>query len=463
MTRRVTSKGIKAWLFDIKTDDLDVRRRATLLMSVSIGLLFFNTACLICLGAMLPSLKFLTFNLVISGLLLVAIFASRRAYPDVTGMMIVVLASVASVAYATSKPGFSLALLMSTAAVGTSGVALRPSRVLVATLLVLGSYAYVTWYQLSIGGFSKNDIVLIVCLAFFTMAFGLISWTNSRLSASFFMTQLAYGEEQRALAHAAGEANKAKSQFLANMSHELRTPLNAILGYSELIEEELLERGKLDEVIEQDITRVQRAGSHLLSLISDILDVSKIEADRLAAKLEEIALAEALEEVVETCRPLAQRQGNALVLEVEGEAGALVTDGTRLRQILFNLVSNAAKFTEQGTIKLYVGPSPEAEECVELRVEDTGLGIAEQDIKRVFESFEQVDGSATRIHDGAGLGLALVRQLVELLEGRIELSSELGVGSVFTVTLPRVHSAWTPSPQSLPVERVEHTVEYAHV
>ncbi|MDC0722864.1 ATP-binding protein [Nannocystis bainbridge] len=230
---------------------------------------------------------------------------------------------------------------------------------------------------------------------------------------------------------AAESASRAKSTFLANMSHELRTPLNAIIGYAELLAEVAEDRG--DGELQADIGRVQRAGSHLLGVISDILDLSKIEADKLEISLQSFAVAPLVHEVAEAVRPLMQRAANDFVVEVADDLGDMHSDPVRLRQVLLNLLSNAAKFTQAGTVSLRVRRDGER---MVFAVDDTGIGMTAEETQRVFEAFHQADSSAARRAGGTGLGLTITRRLCELLGGRVSVVSTPGQGSVFTIELP---------------------------
>jgi PAS domain S-box-containing protein len=232
------------------------------------------------------------------------------------------------------------------------------------------------------------------------------------------------------------EANRAKSTFLANMSHELRTPLTAIIGYSELIAEALP-----DTPIEQtarDLRRIHSAGTHLLSLINDILDVSKIEAGRMELVFEPIHVGQLLDDVVYTMQPLIQQQHNQLVVQNRLTQQIITSDLTRVRQIMINLLSNASKFTERGRITMVVDEDcTKAEPTLRFTVTDTGIGLTQDQISRLFHAFTQADSSITRRYGGTGLGLALCRRLSNLLGGNIGVESTPGVGSTFTVWLPR--------------------------
>jgi PAS domain S-box-containing protein len=230
---------------------------------------------------------------------------------------------------------------------------------------------------------------------------------------------------------AAEEANTAKSQFLANMSHELRTPLNAIIGYSEMLEEETAERGH-DEYV-PDLQKIRAAGRHLLALINDVLDLSKIEAGKLELFLETFDLRQAVEDVATTVQPLIARNDNRLVVDVADDVGTMHSDLTRFRQILLNLLSNASKFTERGTVTVAI--ERQGDEVV-LRVTDSGIGMTPEQLGRLFEAFAQAEASTSKKYGGTGLGLAITRRFCQLMGGDVTASSDPGRGSTFTVRLP---------------------------
>jgi PAS domain S-box-containing protein len=233
---------------------------------------------------------------------------------------------------------------------------------------------------------------------------------------------------------AAEEANSAKSQFLANMSHELRTPLNAIIGYSEMLEEEVADIGH-DELA-PDLRKIRSAGRHLLALINDILDLSKIEAGKTELYLEDFEIGAMVEDVVTTVRPLVDKNANRLVVHAEAP-GSMHGDLTKVRQMLLNLLSNACKFAEHGTITLSVsrGFTEETEE-IRFVVADSGIGMTPAQTARLFEAFAQAESSTSKKYGGTGLGLAITRQFARMMGGEVTVESEPGRGSSFTIRLP---------------------------
>jgi signal transduction histidine kinase len=251
----------------------------------------------------------------------------------------------------------------------------------------------------------------------------------------------------RVAAEAAQAADRTKSQFLATMSHELRTPLNAIIGYSEMLEEMARDDGADDYL--GDLQKITSAGKHLLALINDILDLSKIEAGKMELYLETFDLAALVKEVVATVQPLVQKNGNSLDVEAGDDLGGMHADVTRIRQCLYNLLSNASKFTDKGTITLGVSrQADQGREWVILRVSDTGIGMTPEQLQKLFEVFSQADASTTRKYGGTGLGLAISRRFCRMMGGDIQVHSEAGKGSTFTMLLPAVVERAYPPTQT---------------
>ncbi|OUD13146.1 hybrid sensor histidine kinase/response regulator [Thioflexithrix psekupsensis] len=233
----------------------------------------------------------------------------------------------------------------------------------------------------------------------------------------------------------ARSASRSKSQFLANMSHELRTPMNAIIGYSEILQEELAERQQQTTL--SDVQKILSASRHLLGLINDILDISKIEAGKMEVYLEHFNLNLLVTEVVNTVKPLVEKQHNQLKVFFDPSLSSMYSDSTKLRQNLLNLLSNASKFSAQDVIELNIIRDPQNEaDWVQFQVIDHGIGMTPQQMARLFEMFVQADASTTRKYGGSGLGLAITKSFCEMLGGTIEVNSELGKGSIFTMRLP---------------------------
>ena len=231
----------------------------------------------------------------------------------------------------------------------------------------------------------------------------------------------------------ADAANQTKSQFLANMSHELRTPLNAIIGLTEMLKEDAADDG-LDD-FEEPLDRVFNAGKHLLTLINDVLDLSKIEAGRVELFNETFELKQILDDVMKTSSPLAQKNENELIIDYKTEIDFVTADQTRVKQVVLNLISNACKFTEKGKITVGVNKIlREGGDLISIDVSDTGIGMSDEQMSRLFNSFVQADSSTTRKYGGTGLGLTISKQLAKLMGGDVVVNSELGKGTTFTAT-----------------------------
>jgi PAS domain S-box-containing protein len=252
----------------------------------------------------------------------------------------------------------------------------------------------------------------------------------------------------------ADAANQAKSQFLANMSHELRTPLNAVILYSELLQEEAEDKGVQEFV--PDLEKIRTAGRHLLALVNGVLDLSKIEAGKMDLYLEAFDVSKAIDEVTATARPLVEKNFNRLATAVSVDAGEVFADLTKVRQVLFNLVSNAAKFTDKGTITVAADRGPKyGRDVVTFRVTDTGIGMAPEQVAKLFQPFTQADESTTRKYGGTGLGLTISRRFAELMGGTLTVESEPGAGTTFVFELParvRAAGAVSAEPSGKPID-----------
>jgi adenylate cyclase len=244
---------------------------------------------------------------------------------------------------------------------------------------------------------------------------------------------------------AADQASRTKSSFLANMSHELRTPLNAIIGVTEILQEDARELNHEDQI--EPLDRIQRAARHLLALINDILDLSKIEAGKMELVLESFPIGAMIDDVTQTVEPIASKNGNRIVADYPAAIGSMHADQMRVRQTLMNLVSNASKFTSNGTVTVSASRRPTGEgERIEFVVADTGIGMTREQVAKLFQEFSQADSSTTRKYGGTGLGLAISRRFCQMMGGDISVESESGQGSRFIVALPaRVGDADAPA------------------
>jgi signal transduction histidine kinase len=230
------------------------------------------------------------------------------------------------------------------------------------------------------------------------------------------------------------QASALKSQFLANMSHEFRTPLNAILGYTSMLLQGVF--GAMSDSQRNSLSRVDTSGRHLLALINDILDISRIEAGKMPVHLAEFPLPELIAEVMAEVEPIVSRTRLSLTRELSAELPPLHSDRAKVKQIVLNLLTNALKFTPEGSVKISATWEPSSDRVL-IGVSDTGIGIAPEDQARVFEDFSQADSSPTRAYGGAGLGLAICRRLASMLGGQIRLDSAVGKGATFTLMVPR--------------------------
>ena len=317
------------------------------------------------------------------------------------------------------------------------------------TALVVGFQ----WLEVSL----LTQVISLLCLAFFNLLFGLQSHIQTRRAVqanrevkernrlieqqSFQLDQARERAELDRVAaekamQQAEEANRSKSSFLANMSHELRTPLNAVIGYSEMLEEDFSHEVDPTTAV-KDLRRISTSARHLLELINDVLDLSKIEAGKVELYLEDFDLTVLVDQVVSTCQPLILVNGNRFEVTVSNQLGLIHSDATRLRQVLFNLVSNAAKFTHAGVIRMNVKPSWDSQGIALIRfdITDSGIGMTPAQQSRLFQAFVQAEADTTSKYGGTGLGLVISRRLCRLLGGDVTVTSEIGSGSCFTATV----------------------------
>jgi len=327
----------------------------------------------------------------------------------------------------------------------------KPNQALIwSLLLAAGMYitAYIRIIQ-SPGTFLFPQHELYTILGFSTILTIVVAFLLRWLKQGFFNSlgknqemadklKWAYSEMLMARNNAL-EASKVKSQFLANMSHELRTPLNAIIGYTELIQEEaeeMLEEGQ-DVPFYEDLEKIQHSGRHLLSLISDVLDLTQIESGKVDLTYSKFGVMGFCEKLIQSLQSLAKKQNNTFAYQFAPELETIHSDPVKLRQILTNLIDNACKFTKDGEISLEVRPDTEQEpSSVLFCVKDSGIGMEDEQLKRIFNPFEQADMSSTKAFGGTGLGLTIAQKCAELLGGVISVESQPGQGSTFFVKLP---------------------------
>jgi len=231
----------------------------------------------------------------------------------------------------------------------------------------------------------------------------------------------------------ARSASEAKSDFLAKISHELRTPLNAIIGYSEILMEDARDDG-LDAFVD-DLDKIHSSGTHLLTLINDLLDISKIEAGKMDLHLEEFNLKDLVSLIEATTKPLLEKNSNKFVVKIDKSIGTMKGDETKLKQVLLNMISNSSKFTKEGTVSLKI--SEEAKNMVKFALSDTGIGMTEDQLNNVFEEFTQAETSTSKNYGGTGLGLPICKKITELMGGNIDVQSKIGKGTTFSITVPK--------------------------
>ncbi len=292
--------------------------------------------------------------------------------------------------------------------------------------------------------------VIILCIFSFIFAISTAYLVGTRLQRSENELTATLAKLQTARDQAL-EADRTKSNFLANMSHELRTPLNAIIGYSEMLQEEARDM-ELESFI-QDLNRINGAGKHLLGLINDILDISKIESGKMQIYLEEANMQTILEDVINIATPLINSKNNKLEIKYNGNISLIYTDVTKLRQCLFNLLSNASKFTSDGIITLSIKRViKDGVKYIQFSVSDTGIGMTPEQLTRLFKAFSQADASTTRKYGGTGLGLFITQTFCKMLKGDISVTSEANKGTTFTIILPDIRA---PEPEIITEEKTQ--------
>ena len=300
-----------------------------------------------------------------------------------------------------------------------------PINFLNSMILVLTTSTAFLIYLSNVGLIESSQIFYIYGLPFAYGAF--VKWSNENNRRLDYWKN----EELNLLSIKAESASKAKSDFLANMSHELRTPLNAIIGYSEMLTEEAEDDGL--ETYASDLRKINSSGEHLLTLINGVLDLSKIEAGKMDMHIEEFDFNYFLDQIKATVKPLIEKNKNTFVVEKPDDLDKLTNDQTKLRQILFNMLSNAAKFTKEGSINLAVTNYGEK---VRFAVTDTGIGMNAEQLGKVFEEFTQAEATTSKDYGGTGLGLPISKKMAEMMGGIMEVESVEGKGTTFSITIP---------------------------
>lgn len=439
---------LKSWLLNVQSDDPSVLRRARTfipLVSVLLCTSTFSTLGLV-FGAPGPFVEIQLMMIASSlGSNMIAIVLARRGWMNSAGFISGGVSLVAFLIATIMHPTLLLAIgWFYGIGILLASYAMRPKYLvwmwLFAQSCLALSYVFVgapQHGQSNLWAPTMSTLLLFVTLA---------SYLHSRATEEIFAQQLESARQLDIARAEAEQANRAKSAFLANMSHELRTPLNAILGYSEMLAEEHED----DVPTVKDLNRIHASGSHLLTLINDVLDLSKIEAGKMDLLIEPFDFEDLVNHIASTVTPLVTRKRNQLHCQIDASCGSVATDRTKIRQIILNIISNAAKFTQAGTITLAARRiSRDGRRLIEVAITDTGIGMNPEQLERVFKEFEQADKSTTKEYGGTGLGLALCQRICQLLEGEISATSQPGVGSTFTFTFTAEHSE---TPQDVAAE-----------
>jgi signal transduction histidine kinase len=437
------ARSLLSGMFRIASDDEDVQRRGRALLSVLLALAV-SMLLVACVAAVLAPPERRTPTLLVIGVLVIVCLASaalaRRGRVDPAGLLCSGALSLMIAGYVLHVGAYAPFLWYMSLSVVIASISVRPRLIWVALAVNL---ALALLLAAVLPEPPEQRLRITTILVALLLPIGVFTYFSAARSRTIFKAQAAAMRELEsakaklddavivAQEHAdrADAANRAKSTFLANMSHELRTPLNAIIGYAELVEEELE-----DDAAAADLRKIQSAGQHLLAIIADVLDLSRVEAGKLSITPEPVALPELIAELRATVSPILTRNHNTLEIDRPAELAVVTTDRLRLKQILLNLLSNAAKYTESGAVTLRLRRL--AAGATRFDVEDTGIGIEPAALERIFEDFTQADNTFARQYDGAGLGLSLSRRLARLLGAQLSATSQRGRGSTFSLTLP---------------------------
>lgn len=420
-----------------RSADPNMRRRAVVFAAILMVCQVAVAMCLVAIvvafelmrpvATMAAGIGFLTINAFCLGLV-------RRGRVTLAGMIVALGSTFTGVTMSFVYGQFSPTNVLSLVGVIMAGFALNHRQLVPVVLLAVSGILVIVVFVSDSPEWTYYQSVWAVLMGFALLGVSIFSLIHSYVTGAFVSREWELRREAEVARERAELASAAKANFLANMSHELRTPLNAIIGYSELVKEELEELdGRALGLLGDDVDRIHIAGNHLLQLVGNILDLSKIESGAADLLIEEVDIEEVIADAVSMVAALAQTRGNVIVVNVAPSARQFETDALRVRQILTNLLSNAVKFTADGSICV---DAVSRDGALVLTVRDDGIGIAPEHSVRVFEPFFQVDSSSTKEFGGPGVGLSLVAKLVELLGGGVSVESEFGAGSTFEVVLP---------------------------
>lgn len=450
---------ISRWLLTIKTSDPDVARRCVILALIALLTLSvsISSAPFILTSGIGDWRLSAIFLITISAFQLTGYYLARRGKIEPGAFILTFGLSVAVNASPIASDGLNMFMPFAALLPIFLGLLAQPRWIVPniafnITGVLVASSAY--------PGFANGlttPKIFVPALVLMHIAGGAASWVSARTNSYYFRKLEAANQAlehardaQKSAAERARAASSAKSSFLAAMSHEVRTPLNAILGYSEIILEEVRADDIDNASLEQDIDAIHSASTHLLALINQMLDLAKIEAGKMTQHITAFDLDKLITELTDTIEPLVRAHDNELLIDTTCPGVMLETDRIKLKQILLNLLSNAAKFTTRGEISIIISAS---DSTFDVTVRDTGVGISEEAQQRIFDSFVQAEDSTSSDYGGTGLGLALCKQLTELLGGEIAVSSTLGEGTSFSISFPAELIIGAPPAKPDPVTR----------